>query len=276
MAAHPKEGTFSRQGLSLRYLDWGAEGLPPLVCLHGITQTAHSWDDVAPDLADKHHLFALDARGHGDSEWPPDGDYSRQAQAQDVADFIERIARPPAIVAGLSMGGLTGLTLAAAQPQLVKALIVVDIAPQVEGEGVAAIAAFVKDTHEPLEFDEFVRRAMAFNTRRSEANIRERLSHNLKPVGDGKWIWKYDPRLVGFANVGCDLEHLWREINKIRCPTLVVRGEESPVVSRQAAGRLAEALGARVASVPGAGHSVMGDNPSGFLAAVSPFLDSLR
>jgi len=231
---------------------------------------------VAQDLAKKHHVFALDARGHGDSQWPPDGDYSRQAQARDVADFIEQVARPPAVVAGLSMGGLTGLTLAAARPQLVKALIVVDIAPQVEGEGVAAIAAFVRETHEPLEFDEFVRRAMAFNTRRSEANIRDRLSHNLKPLGDGRWIWKYDPRLVGFADVGRDLEQLWGEIKKIRCPTLVVRGEESPVVSRQAVERLAEALGARIASVGGAGHSVMGDNPSGFLAAVSPFLDSLR
>ncbi len=275
MTRQPQDRSFPASGLTLHYLDWGRVGLPSLVCLHGITQTAHSWDEVAPVLAEHHHLFALDARGHGESDWPPDGNYSRNSQARDVGAFLNSVVRGPTVLAGLSMGGLTCLTLAAMQPELVRALIIIDIAPRIEARGISDISAFIRRTHEPQAFDTFVHQAMVFNSRRSEANIRARLAHTLKQLPNGNWTWKYDPRLRSFANVGQDLDKIWEEVREIRCPALIVRGEESPILAAQPAKDLAGALRARVATVAGAGHSVMGDNPAGFLAAVEPFLNSL-
>ena len=181
--------------LSLHYLDWGTAGLPPLVCLHGITQTAHSWDEVAPALARTHHVRALDQRGHGDSTWAPDGDYRIATQNHDIEDFLRAIDAAPAVLVALSMGGLVAMTLAARAPDLVRALVVVDIAPEVQRRGVDNIRNFIAATDELDHFEDFVTRAHAFNPRRALDNIRERLQHNLQQLPNGRWTWKYDPAL---------------------------------------------------------------------------------
>ena len=262
-------------GLDLHYLDWGTAGRPPLVCLHGITQTAHSWDEVAPALARTHHVRALDQRGHGDSSWAPDGDYRIATQNRDVEAFVGTVVAAPTVLVALSMGGLVAMTLAARVPDIVRALVVVDVAPEVKREGVENIRNFVAATDELDSFDAFVQRAHAFNPRRSLENIRERLRHNLKQLPNGRWTWKYDPMLRNPSRLGESLGDLWTEIEKIRCPALVVRGGESDVLDPEVAARFGRIVGAEVRTVPGAGHSVMGDNPTGFLAAVEPFLAAL-
>lgn len=262
-------------GLRLHYLDWGTAGLAPLVCLHGITQTAHSWDEVAPALARTHHVRALDQRGHGDSNWAADGDYRIETQSRDIEEFVQREVRGPAILVALSMGGLNAMTLAARVPELVRALVVVDIAPQVERKGVEHIRQFVTANDELDSVDEFVTRAHAFNPRRSLDNIRERMRHNLRRLENGRWTWKYDPALRNPGRATGDITALWDRLGAIRCPVLVVRGAESDVLAPETAARLATLVHAEVRTVPGAGHSVMGDNPSGFLAAVEPFLAAL-
>jgi pimeloyl-ACP methyl ester carboxylesterase len=261
--------------LALHYLDWGTAGLPPLVCLHGITQTAHSWDEVAPVLARTHHVRALDQRGHGDSTWAPDGDYRIATQNHDVERFLAAIDAKPAVLVALSMGGLVALTLAARVPALVRALVVVDIAPEVQRGGVENIRSFVAATDELDTFEDFVQRAHSFNPRRSLANIRERLRYNLKQLPTGRWTWKYDPQLRNPARVGEGMGDLWEKVATIKCPVLIVRGGESDILAPEVAKRFGGVVGAEVRTVPGAGHSVMGDNPSGFLAAVEPFLASL-
>ncbi len=262
-------------GLDLHYLDWGTVGRPPLVCLHGITQTAHSWDEVAPALARTHHVRALDQRGHGDSSWAADGDYRIATQNRDVEAFVGSVVAAPTVLVALSMGGLVGMTLAARVPDLVRALVVVDVAPEVKREGVENIRSFVAATDELESFEAFVERAHAFNPRRSVDNIRDRLRHNLKQLPNGRWTWKYDPMLRNPSRLGESLGDLWQEIEKIRCPVLVVRGGESDVLDPAVAARFGRIVGAEVRTVPGAGHSVMGDNPAGFLAAVEPFLAAL-
>jgi pimeloyl-ACP methyl ester carboxylesterase len=262
-------------GLDLHYLDWGTAGRPPLVCLHGITQTAHSWDEVAPALARTHHVRALDQRGHGESSWAPDGDYRIATQSRDVEAFVGTVAAGPTVLVALSMGGLVAMTLAARAPELVRALVVVDVAPEVRRQGVENIRNFVATTDELDSFEAFVARAHAFNPRRSVENIRDRLQHNLKQLPNGRWTWKYDPMLRNPARLGDGIGDLWKEVEKIRCPMLVVRGGESDVLDPEVAARLGGMVGAEVRTVPGAGHSVMGDNPAGFLAAVEPFLAAL-
>ncbi len=271
----PRDATAELRGLRFHYLDWGTAGLPSLVCLHGITQTAHSWDEIAPALARTHHVRALDQRGHGDSAWAADGDYRIDTQSRDVEAFLRDVVGGPAVLVALSMGGLNAMTLAARVPELVRALVVVDIAPQVERRGVEHIRQFVTANDELDTFEEFVARAHAFNPRRSLENIRDRLRHNLRQLPNGRWTWKYDPRLRDPARAAGDIGSLWDRIATIGCPMLVVRGGESDVLAPETAERLAGLVHAEVRTVAGAGHSVMGDNPAGFLAAVEPFLASL-
>jgi len=273
--ANPVDATATLDALSLHYLDWGTHGLAPLLCLHGITQTAHSWDEVAPALARSHHVRALDQRGHGDSGWASDGDYRIATQSGDVERLLDTTSPGPTVLVALSMGGLVALTVAARRPDLVRALVVVDIAPEVQRGGVDNIRNFVAATDELDTFDDFVTRAHAFNPRRSLDNIRDRLRHNLRQLPNGRWTWKYDPALRNPARVGEGMGDLWERAATIRCPVLIVRGGESDILAPEVAARFGTIVGAEVRTVAGAGHSVMGDNPAGFLAAVEPFLAAL-
>jgi pimeloyl-ACP methyl ester carboxylesterase len=172
------------------------------------------------------------------------------------------------------MGGLNALAFAAERPDRVRGLVVVDITPRVERAGGQAIAAHLS-TYEFASFEEAVDSAHRFNPRRSLENIRDRMRHALRQTPEGRWAYKFDPSIV--ARFGADIESLWADVRKIRCPALLVRGAESPILAAEGARRFQEECpGATVAEVPGAGHSVMGDNPSGFLAAVRPFLERHR
>src|SRR3989449_11072901 len=117
MTASPADGTTSLNGLRFHFLDWGTRGEPPTLLLHGGAQTAHSWDEVAPDLARGHHVLALDQRGHGDTDWAPAGRYRRDdfvpsTRALVVARVWERSAD-----GALSVGGLHPIGFAAMHPE---------------------------------------------------------------------------------------------------------------------------------------------------------------
>jgi pimeloyl-ACP methyl ester carboxylesterase len=273
MTASHQDRMITLRSLRFHYLDWGTEGKPPFVLLHGGAQTAHSWDDFAPTVRDHYHVYALDQRGHGDSDWASDGDYSRQTQSEDVAAFVSALKLPPFILAGLSMGGINAITYAARYPETVRALIIVDVGPEIETRGRENIQNFTR-VDELDSFEAFIERAHRFNPRRSLDNLRQRLSHNLKQLPTGKWTWKFDQQRLGAggrSSIGP--EGLWEDVRKIRCSTLIVRGGESDILTPAAAARLQAAISnSRLAVVPRAGHSVMGDNPAGFAAAVQEFL----
>jgi pimeloyl-ACP methyl ester carboxylesterase len=117
-----------------------------------------------------------------------------------------------------------------------------------------------------------VAQAHAFNPRRSLDNLRARLRHALRQRDDGRWTYKFDPA-IGSGGLEADFDRLWAQVRTIRCPTLLVRGAESAILARDTAARFTRELpGSTVVEVPGAGHSVMGDNPGGFVSAVRPFL----
>jgi pimeloyl-ACP methyl ester carboxylesterase len=259
------------RGLTFHYLDWGVAGGRPLVLLHGGAQTAHSWDEVAPELTRDHHVLALDQRGHGDTDWAVGGQYARHDFVGDVGAFLDHRGWPAATLIGLSLGGLNALAFASAHPERVRGLVVVDVVPTIAPGGREAIGTQLA-VREFASFEEAVERAHAFNPRRSLENIRERLHHGMRPLGDGRWSYKFDPAIAG-GTAEADLDRLWRDVRGLRGPVLLVRGAESPILTAEGAARfLREARDSRVVEVPGAGHSVMGDNPVGFLAAVRPFL----
>jgi len=264
--------------LRFHYVEHGAPTAAPLLCLHGITQTAHSWDEVAAALSSTYRVLCLDQRGHGDSDWAPDGDYSRQTQAADVDAISDALGLSSFILAGMSMGGVNAITFTARQPQKVRALVIVDVSPEIQMKGVENIRHFIQAADELDSFEAFVERAHQFNPRRSLDNIRSRLSHNLKQLPNGNWTWKYDKALRsperGFQATA--LLNLWDDVRAIRCPTLIIKGGESDILSAESAEKMQAAIpGSRVAVVPGAGHSVMGDNPAAFVEATRAFLQSV-
>lgn len=264
-------------GMRFHYLDWAGPH-PSIVFLHGGGLTAHTWDLVCVALRSQHRCFALDQRGHGDSEWSPEMDYTREAHFRDLNAFLDALWLDRLILVGQSMGGINALTFAARFPRRVLGLVLVDVGPDVRTEGAARIAEFMRGPGELSSIEEFVERAVAFNPRRHPALLRRSLRHNLRQLPDGKWTWKRDPRPFERADFmerfsKQPLTELWSEIELVTCPTLVVRGAESDVFTDAQAAELAERLpDGRWVRVEGAGHNVQGDNPRGMAEAISAFL----
>ncbi len=267
----------------LHYLDWGGSGAPPVLFLHGGCLTAHTWDVACLALSDDYHCLALDQRGHGDSEWSPEVDYRPTTQLGDVEGWIDSLGVTRPTLVGQSLGALNAFSYARAHPERVAGLVLIDIAPEAAfSSGAARIAAFARA---PAEFDSIeplVERAMAFNPRRREELLRRSLWHNLRRLPNGRLTWKYDRRFLSQGTEGTEsligaLRALAEDASSVPCPTLIVRGGSSDVVSRRAA----EAFAARFPAgqwveVAGAGHSVQGDDPGALVALLRPFLAALH
>ena len=277
----PLDGFVEANGLRFHYLDWGEPDRPPMLLLHGFAQTCHSWDFVALSLSDRFRLIALDQRGHGDSDWAPDGDYSPEAQQEDLKAVVEALRLDGPVVIGLSMGGRNAFTYAAAHPGEVRALVIVDAGPENMRPGSENIRRFVQQEDELDSVEAFVSRVQAFNPRRPVQQIRGSIVHNLKQLPSSKWTWKYDKLLRSpdrpFSSDPETARRLWGYLESLKCPTLIVRGGASDVIALETAEAMRKRTpGSRLATVEGAGHLVMGDNPAGFERAVTEFLNGLE
>ena len=276
MTAQSTDCYVEANGLKFHYLDWGDPANPPLVLLHGVGQTCHTWDLFAAAMSPHFHVMAFDQRGHGDTDWAADKDYSRRSMVKDVEAFTTALGLDRFFLTGMSMGGANSLSFTANNPDRVEALVVVDVGPRVENKGVQNIRNFMKDFREFDSLDEAAAVIHKFNPRRPLEIIRKyTVVYNLKQLPSGKWTWKYDTYFSeghSRINVKQMQQELSQEVKKITCPTLLVKGAESDVLSLDGARLLQTAIpGSEFALVAGAGHSVMGDNPPGFEAAVREF-----
>ena len=276
----PQDKFVNANGMRFHYLEWGNPDNPPMLLLHGFAQTCHSWDFVALGFSDNYRVIVLDQRGHGDSDWASDGDYSPETQQEDISGVVNELGLDNFVLMGLSMGGRNSFTYAANNSGKVKALVVVDAAPQNMQQGTQNIRSFVQQDDELDSVDAFVERVLQYNPRRDPQQVRGSILHNLKELPSGKWTWKYDRALRSPGRrMGSDAEtekRLWGYIESLQCPTLLVRGGASDIVAMDTADRMHKAIpNSRIATIEGAGHLVMGDSPSGFQAAVTEFLASL-
>ena len=265
--------------MRFHYLDWGTPGRPPVVFLHGGGLNAHTWDIVCAALRGERHCVALDQRGHGESEWSPQMDYATESHVGDVEAFVDALGLERFVLVGMSLGGVNAMAWAGRHSRRLAGLVVVDVGPEVRSEGVRKIAAFTSEAAPLDSVEQFVDRALAFNPRRNRDLLRRSLLHNLRRMPDGRWMWKYDQRHRGRVDPGAyerrrDL--LWSAVDRIECPTLVVRGAQSDVFHDEDAERLAGRLRqGRWVKVEGAGHTVQGDNPAGLLVELRAFIDQV-
>jgi pimeloyl-ACP methyl ester carboxylesterase len=274
----PAERDAAVGDMRLRYLDWGNPGGRPILFLHGGALTAHTWDLCCLALRDDFHCLALDQRGHGDSDWSPDADYSIVAQREDVRGFVHQLGLDRFVLVGMSMGAINGLAYAIAYPETLSALVLIDAGPEVRRPGSSRIRDFVNGGAEPSSLEAIIERALAFNPRRDPLILRRSLMHNLRQQPDGNWTWKYDRRrfqAMGGERHGAERRGLADGLANVSCPTLVVRGAESDVFHDEDAERLAARLRAgRWVKIPKAGHTVQGDNPKDLVAALREFLQA--
>ena len=278
--AVPRDRFVVADGRRFHYLEWGEPDSPPMLLLHGYAQTCHSWDFVALAMCDRFRVLSLDQRGHGDSDWAPDGDYTPEAYWTDLHAVMEALDLRDFVLMGLSMGGRNAISYAANHPGRVRALVVVDSAPMMQRAGTDRMRQFVQGDDVLDSVDAFVKRVQEYNPLRPAEQIRGSIMHNLKQLPDGKWTWKYDKvlRSPDRKLPGKDYAALlWEQIDALDLPTLVVRGGESDMIALETADELHQRIGgSTLATVERAGHLVMGDNPSGFDAAVRSFIDGLE
>lgn len=266
-------------GLTLVADEWDAEGgagRPTILMLHGGGQNRFSWKSTGQVLADHgFHVVALDARGHGDSDRSPRGEYTVDTLAGDVAEVLAQIDRPVVLI-GASMGGLTGIEVAhRAGPEVVTKLVLVDVVPRFESEGSHRIRDFM--TRHVHGFDTLEQAAdaiAAYLPHRRRPSNPEGLKKNLRHR-EGRWHWHWDPAFVTSASDDpfVEIEQLEQAAIGLRIPILLIRGKLSDVVSPEGVEDfLAKVPHAEFVELSEAGHTAAGDDNDAFSGAVVSFL----
>jgi pimeloyl-ACP methyl ester carboxylesterase len=261
-------------GMSLAADVGGDETAPAVILLHGGGQTRHSWGALMRELvAQGYHVINLDSRGHGDSDWARDGNYSFDEFAKDLRAVISTLAAPPALV-GASMGGATALQVVGeSASSLASALVLVDVVPRIDNRGAKKIRAFM--TARPDGFatvEEAVEAVAAYNPHRPRPKTSAGMMKNLRLHADGRLHWHWDPRFMNKPPRSS--ARLVTACEQVSCPTLLVRGMKSDIVSDEGVAEFRALLpSAEVVEVGGAGHMVAGDRNDVFNNYVTDFLN---
>ena len=259
-------------GVRLHYLDYGTEGLTPMLCLHGGAVNAHWFDFVAAGFTASYHVRALDQRGHGDSAWAEPPDYSYARYAADVAAIVEQLDLKDFVMVGHSMGGLVSLIYAATYPGRVRKIVIVDSTLVSTPDRVAVLHQVGgREGRSYATHGEFVQN---FRVRPAGTTAAPEILHHLaersgRQGPDGRWRHKFD-RNVYSKRVLIDIPPHW---NRIGIPALLVKGGRSERITPQiVADAKSRCAHVNLLEVPGADHHVTLDNPGGFVAAVTTWL----
>jgi non-heme chloroperoxidase len=281
-----RSGYVMLDGRQVHYLEWGHAGLPAVVCLHGGAQTAYMFEQLGAALAGRFHVLAWDFADHGDSDPHLDGPenpFDRHLLAADVGPLCAEFGVRQAVFVGASMGGIVSVTVSATDPDLVGAVVLLDVGHRMEPAGVQRITAFMAEHESFADLDEAAAAIASYLPGRRVA--RGRLTRNLRQRADGRWVWKHGVgrriRTQGLPLHIADeasvvIPGLEDDLRALHRPALVLRGSASDVLSEAGADELVALLpDARYARIAGAGHLAAGDNPESFVSLVSRFLDEI-
>ncbi len=264
------------QGVTLAVDAWGPTDGPLILLQHGGGQTRHAWKSAGEILGQAgYYAVSFDARGHGDSDWAPDGVYGQDIMVEDLLCLVRALGGRRPVLVGASMGGGTSLVAAGEDRVDATALVLVDIAPKIEIEGANKISEFMHQKPEGFDSLEEVAAAIgAYQPHRKPPKDLAGLAKNLRRAENGKYRWHWDPR---FMTLRRELDKRQSRLEAcaraLKLPTLLVRGGLSDVLSEEgAASFLALCAHAEYVNITGAGHMVAGDRNDIFSTSVIEFL----
>ena len=282
-------------GLSLHALEWSRDGVA-LVLLHGFGNDAHVWDDIAPAVAPYYRTVAFDLRGHGDSDRHAGANYDYDAHVADLEAASEALGIRRLVLVGHSLGGRIATLFAGRHPERLAGLAIVDSGPELDARGTLRIqldmqrsagdperggAAGSPSFATESEYRDVLVRN--YPAARPEV-LRRMVRQGLRARPDGRFEPKLDPAWFRLRREAGEAEarerearltrEMWDALRAVPCPTLVIRGAASDVLSAEVADRMVDDVlrHGRLVVVPRASHSVMVDNPEGCRDALTGFV----
>jgi pimeloyl-ACP methyl ester carboxylesterase len=284
----PTSRTYFSQRLRLHYVDWGNPSAPPLLLIHGGRDHCRNWDWMAARLRQDWHVIAPDLRGHGDSQWSPDGNYSMSGYIYDLAQLIHQQNLAPVTIVAHSLGGNIAIRYAGIYPENVRKLVAIEglgpspkmIAERArksigermrewidENRGLAG-----RQSRRYASIEEAFKRMQDENKHLSPEQARHLTQHGVSQNEDGSYSWKFDNYVRAwppYDMTQAEMEWLWQQIS---CPTLLVYGKESWASNPEGDGRSKNFKNAKVVSFERAGHWVHHDRLDDFMAETVAFI----
>lgn len=281
----PTTHIYFSQRLRLHYADWGNEGAPPLLLVHGERDHCRNWDWVAQALRSEYHVIAPDLRGHGDSQWLIGGAYTLADCVYDIAQLVHQAGLEDIAIVGHSMGGAVSLGYAGLFPETVRRLVSIEgIGPPPGSDDAmphhARLLQWVDALRDlsartpkryPTVEDAFERMRQA-NPHLSAEQARHLTIHGSNQNEDGTYSWKFDNYIRVWPPFGISAQQAAGIFQRIACPTLLIHGTESWASDPAEDGRLAAFRNARSVRVDAAGHWVHHDRLDRFLEILRQFL----
>jgi pimeloyl-ACP methyl ester carboxylesterase len=266
-------------GLRLHYFEWGDPSGRPLVLMHGLRDYAYYWQDCANRLLEDFHIYAPDIRGHGESEQAPGG-YLVWALASDLAGYVDKMGLGRFDLVGLSLGSRVSMAYARENSLRLKRLALCDMGPQMARMGAVGLKQDMtsKSDRSPSSFT--LEAARAFYREQwpslDEPSIERLIQNSLEQGEDGQYSNRYDRRLADITTKAAipEIDFLWSSLTRVHCPTLVCRGENSPILDEEISGRMVSSLpDGKLHVFPDTGHSLPRLAPEQFASVIRRFLD---
>lgn len=280
----PKSRFYTSQGMRLHYADWGNEGAPPLLLIHGGADHCRSWDRLARELRPHFRIIAPDLRGHGDSDWTRGGSYSLSEYVFDISRLMDEIGAARASIVGHSMGGMVSLIFSGTFPERVDNLVVLDgvtVMPDApRAKTLERMNRFLTQLSSlegkaPRVFatiEEGAERLKNRNNRLKQDLAMHLAGHALKPVPGGGFVWKFDryQRVAAPHRLSPeDHVELW---SAITCPTLLLFADRDLADNGKRLGLTRHFRNARAKIIADSGHWVQHDQPEDVLGEISGLL----
>ncbi len=261
---------------------WGNPANPPVILAHGGGQTRHAWGETARLLAEKGwYAITIDQRGHGDSSWSEAGDYMISDYGRDLQVLSDLLTQKPVLV-GASLGGLAGIMAEGTSDENhLRALILVDVTPSIEKEGVDKVLGFMGQNMEEgfASLEEAADVIAAYLPHRKRPKNLEGLRKNLRLGKDGRYRWHWDPKFMinrKMPESASRVNPMTEAAKTLSIPTLLVRGRLSELVSPESVKQFKELVPhSDFVDVSDAGHMVAGDKNDIFTDAILEFMDKL-
>ena len=273
--AQPADRFITVNGLRIHYLEWGDPANDPLLLVHGIGRIAHTYDPIAPAFTDRYRVLAIDMRGHGDSDWSPDGAYTVHDYTSDIQAMAEALDLRNIVISGNSTGGRVAQLFAGLEPDRVAAVIVEDVGPERPLSIANRLAVQIEreDASGWASVEALIGELESTNRRTQPDVLGVWARFGSKTRDDGRVVWKRDPAI---GNDFVPLQH-WPYVGRITAPVMYVLGGSSTIVPAETVAELRRVLPqVRIITMPGLGHYPGQEEPDNFVAIVKGFLGSLR